>query len=483
MSAALDPRFIFGDIPKWHTSFKQNLWGTELVTIEPTTKSDTVFEFDFPTNSTLLFGPNSGFLIKGTFEKQKEDKTWSEIEQTELSSVLVQPNWFENSIKSIDVFHNNTQVKAHDVPRYSDSFVNTYLYANMHPEIKKFLCPESCHTGNGVPTENAATASSWYGTDENSEWRKYGQSIYQNTTKFRYVPPFTFPFYQQSNFCRAGRPPAALPMPVLGKMSVILSMKDDSKLLFAKAASNTAAYRFNLESVKLVVEEARLNPTFEKTFLSQKGVLAYEGNTHFGLAENITAGVMSHRLRLQDLYMPEGIFIFALPKTVLGGNFQFSNDHRSRVYSPHNIESVDVKFQNMPLVMKSPNFGNILDDLTQVGQLLDHQDFPPFGVTQNPKMLTLNKIQMGGTNSQYPHVYLNLCPTTPQSRLVPIGDNGSCITKTGNLDLTIKFDTNGATADVTYFVYIFYTDVSMLLDMKPPGKQFVPMYKRHRSNL
>ena len=66
---------------------------------------------------------------------------------------------------------------------------------------------------------------------------------------------------------------------------------------------------------------------------------------------------------------------------------------------------------------------------------------------------------------------------------MPIGDNGSCITKTGNLDLTIKFGTDGATSDVTYFVYIFYTDVNMLLDMKPPGKQFVPMYKRHRSNL
>lgn len=98
-------------------------------------------------------------------------------------------------------------------------------------------------------------------------------------------------------------------------------------------------------------------------------------------------------------------------------------------------------------------------------------------------MLSLLNIAEGGKSSQYPHVYLNLCPSSPDSRMVPIGDNGSCITKTGNLDLTFKFKTEGATADVTYFAYIFYTDVSMLLDMKTSSKQFVPMYKRHRSNL
>jgi len=476
----VDPRFVYGDIPKWNTSFKQNLWGTELLTIEPTTKSNTVYEFDLPTNSTLLFGPNSGFLIKGTFEKQGTDKTWSKIEQSESATLLVQPNWFENCIKSIDVFHNNTQIKAHDVPRFSDSFVNAYLYANMHPEIKKFLCTEPSHTGNGVPSVISTGTNGWYGGDAKSEWSVYSKKIFQNTTKFRYVPPFTFPFFQQSNFCRVGLP-AALPMPVLGKMSIILSMKDDTKLLFAKEASNTAEYRFSLESVKLVAEEARLNPTFEKTFLAQKGVLAYQGNTHFGLAENITAGVMSHRCRFQDVYMPEGIFIFALPKTVLGGSYQYSSG--SSVYSSHNIDSVDVKFQNMPLAMKTPNFGNVMDDVVQVGQMMDHQDFPPFGVLQNPERLGLSYTEYGSMNTPYQHVYLNLCPTNPTTRIVPIGDNGSCITKTGNLDLTIKFGSNGATSDVTYFVYIFYTDVNMLLDMKPPGKQFVPMYKRHHSNL
>ena len=321
---AVDQRFVHGVIPKWNTSFKQNLWGTEIVTIEPSTKSDTVFEFDLPNNATLLFGPNSGFVVKGIFEKQNADKSWDVVPAADFATVVLQPNWFENAIKSIDVFHNNTQLKAHDVPRYSDTFVNSYLYAHMHPEIKKCLCPEPCNTGNGIPTK----PNSWVGSDANSEWAKYSKTIYNNNSlKFRYIPPFTFPFYQESNFCRAGRPPAALPMPVLGKVSIIMTIKDSMSALFAKADGVTKEYRFSLEYIKLVVEEARLNPAYEKTYLSQKNVLAYEGITHFGLAENITSGVMSHRCRFQDVYMPEGIFIFALPKTVLGGNFQYNADH------------------------------------------------------------------------------------------------------------------------------------------------------------
>lgn len=473
----LDQRFVHSDIPKWNSTFRQNLWGTELVTIEPSTKSDTVFEFDLPNNSTLLFGPNSGFIVKGIFEKQNADNTWDVVPAADYGTVVIQPNWFENAIKSIDVFHNNTQVKAHDVPRFSDVFVNSYLYAHMHPEIKKCLCPEPCNTGNAVPK----TRNDWVGSSATCSWANYSKTIYTNGIKFCYIPPFTFPFYQQSNFCRAGRPPTALPMPVLGKMCVIVTMKDNFTQLIAKAAAVTSQYRFVLESIKLVVEEARLNPTYEKTYLSQKNVLAYEGNTHFGLAENITEGVMSHRCRFQDVYMPEGIFIFALPKTVLGGNFQFGPEYTAAVFSNHNIDSVDVKFQNMPLVMKSPNFGQITEDIIEIKMLADHQDFPPFGVLQDPVMLSLAAVAEGGKTTAYPHAYLNLCPSTPDSRLVPIGDDGKCITKTGHLDLTFKFKTGGATADVTYFAYIFYTDVSMLLDLK--SKQFVPMYKRHRSNL
>ena len=292
----MDSRFVYADWPTWKNGIKQGLQGTELITIQPTNKSPFLYEYELPTNSVLLFGPLSGFIVKGIFQSKKKaegDATYDSIAGEKTSSVALQPNWFEHLIKDIRVFHGNNAINAHDVPRGADPFLNTYLYAHMYKDIKKYLFPESPNPGHCVGT----LEKDWSLTDENSVWRQYGSQVFgDKTVVFRYIPPFLFPFYQQTNFCVDGRPPAALIMPLVQKMTISLQFKDNFSGIFMAAAADLNKYRFKIESIELVVEEARLNPVFEKRILSEKRTIAYPGLSRFAMSENVPASAPNHRV-------------------------------------------------------------------------------------------------------------------------------------------------------------------------------------------
>lgn len=480
----MDSRFKYGSVPTWNKQGKtQKLLGIDLVHIQPSTPSTSIYEFELPTNSVLLFGPLSGFRVNGVFESQAAptnaapDPKWDVVAPADYTNVVVQPNWFEHLVKSVDVFHNNDTVKSHDVPRNVDAFVNSYLYSMMDPTVKLCLCPEESNPGNSVPV---ATGKPW-STDLNSAWHTYSKAIFKSgQITFRYIPPFVFPFYQQSNFCGHGRPPAALPMPVLEKMTISMTMNDDFSNIFKKSATNTKNYRFRIKKMELVVQAARLNPNFERSFLAQQGTLYYPGVTKFSLTENIPAGTFLHKCKFQDIPYPEGLFIFALPKNVVGGQYKYSGvtDTTAALFAEHNIDSVAVQFQNKYLALKTPNiYGSLTDHMVELKQLIDHLEHPPFGVLQKLDSLTLESIKEGGKSSTFPHYYINLCPSGPETRVVPIGDDGSSINKPGDMEVDIKFKDVGA-ADVAYFIYIFYTDVSILLDMR--SRKFIQFYKRAR---
>jgi len=74
---------------------------------------------------------------------------------------------------------------------------------------------------------------------------------------------------------------------------------------------------------------------------------------------------------------------------------------------------------------------------------------------------------------------MNLCPSGKETRIVPIGDEGGQVTaSTQDLEIDIAFNEGGATANVTYMVYIFYSDVNMVFDMST--RQFHQYYNRLR---
>ena len=78
----------------------------------------------------------------------------------------------------------------------------------------------------------------------------------------------------------------------------------------------------------------------EKSFLNQRGQISYSGLTKFATTENISTGVQQHRLRFQDVPLPEGLFIVALPKTALSGEFKRTTMD-ARVFAKHNIQQVE----------------------------------------------------------------------------------------------------------------------------------------------
>lgn len=474
----IDSRFVYAEQPKWRQGQKQFLWGTEYLTISPTSKSPTLYEFELPVGSTLLFGNQSGFYVKGSFEYKDAaaaDSTFVNVPAADSAKMALVPNWFEHLLKDPQLYHGNMPLNPHDVPRYSDAFLNAYLNANMYPETKKCLYPEPASPGYCCSTKPTDFSL----TDETSAWQKYAPSVLGKPRMvFRYVPLHMFPFMQQTNYCTDGRPPAAVPLPVLQKMTIQLPFKESQEGIFIKAANNTKVYRFKIDSIDLVVEEARINPALEKSYLNQKGHIYYSGLTKFAMTENITTGVQQHRMRFQDVPLPEGLFIVALPKTALSGEYKKTSVD-AKVFKKHNIQQVDVHFDNMPLSIKSPYYGDVRKNVIELKQMMDHFEYPPFGVLQDPDLISYENFKDGGESTSFPHIYIPFCPSGRETRIVPIGADGHAINKNGDIDINLNFGVTGA-ADATYLVYIFYTDVNLILDMNT--KTFSPMYKRSKAN-
>lgn len=472
----MDSRFQNSREPGWQKNVKnQALQGVEILTIQPTTSSPEVYEYDLPTNSILLFGPASGFLVKCIFEMyDAEDKIWKPIPEDEAEKMALQPNWFEHLIKDVSVFQNNNRLNCHDVPRNADPFINSYIFAHMHPEIKKYLFPEPQNPGNCVPVSK----TDWAMDNDKGAWRKYATGVLGNPKlQFRYIPSFTFPFYQQPNFCVDGKPPAVIPMPIVGKITISVYFKNPLDNIFIQPAANTTKYRVRIESMELVVEEARCKPSFEKQFLSGRKLFFYEGMTRLGLAENITASDLNHRCRFQGVAMPEGMFVCALPKKAINGTYK-SGLPKDHVFEKHNIKSIAVKYGNMPLAMKYPKYGDVRHHIIEIKTFIEHCENPPFGVLQDPALINYESIYEAGDKTAYPHVYMYLCPSGKETRIVPIGDDGHTVAQSQDLEIDISFNDGGATGNVTYMIYIFYSDVNMVFDMG--SRQFYQYYNRLR---
>ncbi len=78
--------------------------------------------------------------------------------------------------------------------------------------------------------------------------------------------------------------------------------------------------------------------------------------------------------------------------------------------------------------------------------------------------INLNMIKDGFKNTPYPHVYINLTLPGDSSRLIPFLAEGNILQKNADLDLTFTFETGGAPQDLSYIIYLYYTDNNLTLD-------------------
>ena len=489
-SDKIDSRFVYPAPPKWKSGQNQKLQGTELLTILPFAKSPTLYQFELSDmNSFLLFGPSTGFRVKCALQSKASaaaaDNTYAAIPEADYAKVQLMPNWFEHLVKSVDVFNGNVEVKCNDVPRHADPWLNTYLYSMMEKETKKYLFPEANNPSRCVPEPTGG-----FPATENSKWHTYSKQVLNKTTfDFRYVPTHVFPFYQQPDFGANGsRYPAAIPMSGVEKLIISVNLKEDTSGVFKKVGTdaeveaNKSVYRVVILGIELIVEEARLQPAYEKSVSRRTGTLLFPGVTRFGMSTSIPANLFTHRIELPKLDYPEGIFIFALSDKVVGGQYSYENDRKKitdNIFMPHNISNVDLTINGVPLYVKSPNAGHVKDNHVAIRTMIDHLETPPFGVPQDPDLINFELIKDGGKDSNFPHVYMNLCPSRNETRLVPIMEDGKIINNPVDIHVNLKFQFGGATAGATYFIYVFYTDVCMIMDIK--NKSILPYYKKVRS--
>jgi len=185
-------------------------------------KPQTSYTFDIKSNGVVLFGPFTGFQIRGTFmTKATAADEYEQVPEAHYNKVRVQPNWWSYLVKSVDVFHNNYLLNADDQPQYGQPFLDTYMYAHMTDKMKRYICTEPCAPGNGIPKSKAGWALT-----ADSEWHKYSKEIFGETNvSFRFIP-LQFPFFQYSDF-ESGRPPNAFPMSLMQSLTFRLNLVDD----------------------------------------------------------------------------------------------------------------------------------------------------------------------------------------------------------------------------------------------------------------
>ena len=85
-----------------------------------------------------------------------------------------------------------------------------------------------------------------------------------------------------------------------------------------------------------MAEQLRLNPSLMNTLMTKKGIFPYRGVTRISKMELIPEKSLSFKYKIQGVYFPEGMFIFAIPKKVMSGDFLYQESD-GNVFSPHNI--------------------------------------------------------------------------------------------------------------------------------------------------
>jgi len=458
----LDEQFEFARMPDWKDSGKrQKILGSDFVTYEPSSKveeSPTQIDFELKCDHIWLANPNMRFKVSGIFQEKETQNAanWTPVGSDEYKIMSVAPNFLDHLIKRIDIFHGNRMLVFADEGRYISPFLNTYLYYAMSKIQKKKLFIKNADSGLGVPSLSAK----WTMAD-GSQWFDYSQKIFKvRGLDMDFVPIHVPPFWQGTNYNLHGQEQNAIPMPILDKLMVRITFHDKHDHIFCRALTNLKVYRFAFTKFDLVVEQVRAGPTLRSNFLSRKQFLPFRGVTRVVHTETITAALPVYKAKIQNTPFPEGLFIFALPKEVLSGGWTWKGTND--IFSQHNIININLSYGDNPMFPRDLHIGCFDKEVIEYKTFFDYLNAPPFGLEMEKDLVTLANIH--GKNTPYPHIFMNLCNYGDKSRIIPYEKDGSIISQPHDLDLIVTFGTGGATTDVVYVVYMYWTDTNIILE-------------------
>jgi hypothetical protein len=348
------------------------------------------------------------------------------------------------------------------------------MYAHMTDKAKRYLWSEPCAPGNAIPK----TLDTWAVT-ANSDWHKYSKEIFkEDPVEFSFIP-LQFPFFQYTDF-EKGHPPNAFSMSLMQLLTFRLNLVEDTSIIFKKETGNAKSYRFKLGTVAFMYEEARLAPGLENSYFSSKktGVLPFAGITKIATTET-SGDTFTCRAKFENVMYPAGIFIAALPKTVVGGQYKYSDTTTpSRVFMKHNIKSAEIQFEGQNVFQKDPNPGMIDNDMMDIKKIIDHMENPPFGIEHRSDVLNFKYMQDNSATNPFPHAYISLCQNGNQGQLVPLNSDGKNLNRPGQLDVKLTLNEDG-NKDATFFIWLLYRDIVFQFDIK--NRQFVPYYGSKRT--
>jgi hypothetical protein len=144
-----------------------------------------------------------------------------------------------------------------------------------------------------------------------------------------------------------------------------MAFKKDLDQILKNRGTNQSKYRFCFQDIYLVVEKLKLHPSVFNTLTTKKGVIRYPGKTRISKMDNVPHGSMSYKAKIQGVQFPEGMFIFAVPKAVVDGNYKYSSNFDGNVFAKHNIKKVQFTFSRHSFVLDTISIGKINNNIIQ----------------------------------------------------------------------------------------------------------------------
>ena len=170
------------------------------------------------------------------------------------------------------------------------------------------------------------------------------------------------------------------------------------------------------------------------------------------------------KAKVQGVLFPEGMFIYVVPKAVVDGNYKYSSSVNGNVFAKHNIQEVQNYLWWTFFFSWYHFYWHNSKRHHREKLFYDYIMAPLFGMTMDPDKIPLANIKNVGAGTPYPHVYINFCNYEDKTRIQPIAYSINPKDK-HELEVNLIFSPGGATREVTYIIYYFYTDNNLLLNL------------------
>ena len=388
----LEKQFKWPSKNDWRSkNVNQPVLGSEYKTYEPTvpiTDPPSLVEIILKTKDDETFislGPLTKFRVRGHFEyrvegQQQQYGDWQRVTADMYNIVQLMPGWFFHVYSFIELYHGETRINCHDEARHIEQLIQLAQYAYMDDDQKKWLMPQACHPGRAVPT---VSGDGGWSFEADSQWHEYSKEVFlgENSFEFDYVPLQFALLFQHANYMDPDQVPRIIPTPPLEKLKFRWQFNQKQDGIFRKKeADNTNQYKFVLEELVFDAEHYRLNPTTKKKLLDLKSTLNFPGVTKVMKVENIPGTIKFHKAVLENVIPPEGIYIIAMPKTLIGGVYEWQNaNEENQVFMNHNVDKITLAYAGKNYFDEEPHLGCINHPKIVKKLYVDYLTAPPFG--------------------------------------------------------------------------------------------------------